>query len=79
MPGVGLGGATYVQMDQLVEERLQDVTGADSGVDGDREAKLGGDGEAEAIWALAGPSHLELGLPCRERALGEDGQGSQPF
>jgi len=79
VPGVGLGGATYVQVDQLVKEGLLDVAGTDSGVGGDRETELGGDGEAEAVGALAGSPHLELGLPHRERTVGEDRQRPQPL
>lgn len=79
VPGVGLGGAADVQVDQLVEERLSDVAGADPGVVGDLEAELAGNGKAEAVGALAGPPHLELRSPHRERTVGEDRQRAQPF
>lgn len=62
-----------------MEERLSDVAGADSRVVSDLEAELAGDGEAEAVWALAGPPHLELWPPCRKRTVGEDRQRPQPF
>ena len=75
MPGVGFGGAADVEVGQLVEQGLEDVTGTDAGVGGDREAVLGRDGEAEAVGALARAADLELGRLDGQRAVGEDRQG----
>ena len=49
MPGVGFAGAADVEVDQLVQQGLEDVAGADAGIGGDREAELAGDGEAEPV------------------------------
>jgi len=45
MPAMGLGGTADVQVGELVEERLEDVAGADAWVGGDREAVLSWNGE----------------------------------
>jgi len=58
VPGVGLGGAADVEVDQLVEEGLEHVAASDPGIGGDREAELAGDGEAEAIRAPLGAADL---------------------
>ena len=78
MPAVCLGGAADVQVDELVEQRLQHVAGADAGVGGDGEAELGRHGEAEAVGAAACSPHLELGLASGQKTVGEHRQGPQP-
>jgi hypothetical protein len=75
---VGLRRAPDVQVDELVEQRLQDIAGADPRIGGDREPKLGGNREAEPVRAAAGATHLQLGLARGQRAGGEDGHLPQP-
>lgn len=79
MPSPGLGGPAQVKVDELVEEGLEDVAGADSGIGSDREAELRGDSEAEAVGALARPADPERRGSGRERAVGEDRQPPQPL
>ncbi len=74
VPGVRFGSAADVEVGELVEEGLEDVAGADVRVGGDREAKLGGDGEAEPVGAAAGPAHPQLRGALGQRSGGEDGQ-----
>lgn len=79
MPGVGFGGAADVEVDQLMQQRLQHVTGADAGIGRDREAELAGDGEAEAVGPGASAADFELGASLRQRPVGEGRQRSQTF
>jgi hypothetical protein len=62
---VGFGGATDVEVDQLVQQRLQHVTGTNAGIGGDREAELAGHSEAEPVGTGAGAADLELGSALR--------------
>jgi hypothetical protein len=77
VPGVGLGGAADVEVDQLVQEGLEGVAAGDARVGGDGEAGLARDGKAETVGALARAADLELGRRAGQRPAGEDGQSAQ--
>jgi len=74
-----LGCTSDVQVDQLVEERLQDVTGPDPGIGRDGEPELARHGEPEPVRPTVRSPHLELGLAGGEGPVGEYRQLSQPF
>jgi hypothetical protein len=74
---VGFGGSADVEVDQLVEEGLQYVSGSDAGIGGDRESELTRDGEAEPVRAAAGAADLELWPSPGQRPVGEDRQRPQ--
>jgi hypothetical protein len=75
----GSGAAPDVQVNELVEQRLERVAGTDAGVGGDREAELRGHRETEPVRAAAGAAHLQLRLACDQWACGEDRQPPQPL
>jgi hypothetical protein len=58
-------------VDQLVQERLEDVAGADPGICGNGKAELAGYGEAEPVWPPACSPHLEFGLAAGQGPIGE--------
>jgi hypothetical protein len=66
-----------VQVDELVEQRLQRVARADVGVVGDREPPLARDREAKPVGLSRGPPDLELGRGLRQRAAAEHRQRAQ--
>jgi hypothetical protein len=77
VPGVRARLAPEVQVDELVQQGLEHVAGADPRIRGDREPPLARDGEAEAVGAGAAAPNLELRRRERQRPAGERGQGAK--
>ncbi len=62
----------------IVQQGLEDVTGTDPGIGGDRESVLGRDGEAEPVRPRAGATDLQLRPLPGQWSVGEDRQLPQP-
>ena len=76
VPGVRLARPPDVQVDELVEQRLQHVPGPDPGIGRHLQPVFGRDREADPVRSRARPPHLQL-RPPRQRAVGEDRQPAQ--